>query len=350
MFFRINIKMPQKRHIVASFILIIISIGVLVVQHFFKDSNEVKIHPEINKMLGYLQLDNCKITELNGINEVKKISIATEEVSKSEIESYISNQLEMKSTFQADPSLKQVSDNDCVKFSIIKYEGNEEIFSSNEEYLCINKNDSSVISQSLIGRLKGEVIETIENIDGHNYRYIITLKEIGKIILPEFDDDFVNQYFNETSVSEYIEELEQSLKNEHKNVAILKAQNDVLQEFIDKCKFDLDKQQVTNYSLTIVNSYVDEAYLFNKDLETYYTENLNMSEKEFFDHCYQKGEEYIKRMLVVGAIAESANYSINETEMLASSSLKNKHLNDEAYTYMEYHYLTQVVTKPYIIS
>ena len=107
-------------------------------------------------------------------------------------------------------------------------------------------------------------------------------------------------------------------------------------------------QQVTDYSMTIVNSYVNEAYIFNKDLKTYYTENLHMSEKQFFDYCYKKGEEYIKKMLVVGTVAEYKNYSIDNTELLGSSNLKNLPNDDEAFTYIEYNYLTKAVTAPYI--
>jgi len=338
--------MLKKRYITILSILIIF-IAVILLRYSLKFSEKVKIHPEISKMLGYLNLDNCKIKKISDIEKIKKIEISDVSVSQSEIDKYISDQLEMKSSFQADPSLKQVKENDCVNISIIKYEDDKVIFSSDEEYLCIKHNDPSIVTQSLLGHLTGETIEATERIDGHNYRYIITLKSIGKFITPEFNDDFVNQFFNDSSADDYVDKLKKSLKNEHKNVAIMKAQDEILQEFINKCEFDLDKKQVTDYSIIIVNSYANEAFLYNKDLKSYYTENLKMSEKEFFDNCYKKGENYIKEMLVVGAIAEYKHYSVDDKKLLESFNLKMKP-NDEAYTYMEYKYFTKAVTAPYI--
>jgi len=327
----------------------LIFISITIFKHSIKTPDEVKLHPEINKMLAYLKLDKCQITELRGINEIKTVELSYEPVSQNEIDKYISNQLEMRSSFQANHSLKKVTENDCVNFSIITYDGETESYSSNDEYLCANK-DSSFIAQSLIDHFKGETFETVENNNGHIYRYIITIKDIGTITIPEFTDDFVKQHFQENSVSDYIKGLECSLENEHKNISIMKARDEVLQDIIDKCTFDLDNKQVTDYSMTILNSYVDEAYLYDKDLKTYYTENLHMSETEFFDNCYKKGEEYIKKMLVVGAIAEYKNYSIDNTKLLESSNLKKLPNDDESYTYMAYNYLTKLVTSPYITN
>ena len=321
--------------------------SITIFNHFTKKPDEVKLHPEINRMMQYLKLDKCEITELSDINEIKTVELSYEPVSQNEIDSYISKQIGIKSSFQSDPLRKQVKENDCVNFSIIKYDGEQKLYSSNDEYLNINK-DSSFISQSLINHSKGETFETFESSNNHTYRYIITIKDIGKINIPELNDNFVKQYFQEDSVSDYIEGLKKSLENEHKNIAIIQAQDKVLKDIIDKCKFNLDKKQVTDYSMTIVNSYVNEAYIFNKDLKTYYTENLHMSEKQFFDYCYKKGEEYIKKMLVVGAVAEYKNYSIDNTELLGSSNLKNLPNDDEAFTYIEYNYLTKAVTAPYI--
>ena len=169
------------------------------------------------------------------------------------------------------------------------------------------------------------------------------------MVAPELNDEVVREYFNADSVSDYLASLRDSLNNENRSAAILGAQDDILEELIDKCKFDMDKQQVTDYSVSVVNSYVDEAYLYNKDLKTYYTEDLHMSEKQFFDSCYKQGEDYIKKMLVVGALAEQDKCSIDEKEVLEAFDL-SKRPDDEAYTYMEYQLRTSAVTAPYIIK
>lgn len=238
---------------------------------------------------------------------------------------------------------------DGVYFSIIKYEGNNIIFSSDEDYLCIDPNDPSVVTKSMIGHLKGDTFETSETIGLHNYRYELTIKNIGEMVTPEFNDDFVRLHYQEDSVSDYLKSLKSSLDNENRSISILRAQNEVLEEFIDNCEFTIDKQQVADYSVSIVNSYVNEAYLFNKDLKTYYTENLHMSEKQFYDSCYKQGEDYIKKMLVVGALAEYGKCSIEETEVLEALQDETCPSN-EAYTYMEYQLLTNAVTAPYIIK
>ena len=343
--------MKKKKNIIILLLISItlVFIAITIIKYSIKAPDEVKLHPEINRMLEYLKIDKCKITELRDINEIKTVELSFEPVSQNEIDKCISKQLEMRSSFQTNHSLKKVTENDCVNFSIIKYDGETKTYSSDDEYLCLN-NDSSFIAQSLIDHLKGETFEVFENNNEHIYRYSITIKDIGTITTPELTDSFVKQHVQEESVSDYITKIKNSLENEHKVISIMKAQDKVLQNIIDKCTFELDQKQVTDYSMTILNSYVEEAYLYDKDLKTYYTENLHMSEKEFFDNCYKKGEEYIKKILVVGAIAEYKNYSIDNTKLLESSNLKELPNDDESYTYLEYNYLTKMVTVPYITN
>ncbi len=343
--------MTKKRAFSAALpISIILILTAAVIWHCSaKNPDEVRLHPDISRMMGYLNVDKCRITELSGLNEIGKIDVSDSSVSQKEIDDYVADQLDMNRSFRADPSAKQIKENDCVNFSLVKYEGDEEIFSGDDEYLCIDENDQSVVTRSLTGHIKGDTYEVHENVEGHDYRYEITIKRIGKMVAPELNDEVVREYFNADSVSDYLASLRDSLNNENRSAAILGAQDDILEELIDKCKFDMDKQQVTDYSVSVVNSYVDEAYLYNKDLKTYYTEDLHMSEKQFFDSCYKQGEDYIKKMLVVGALAEQDKCSIDEKEVLEAFDL-SKRPDDEAYTYMEYQLLTSAVTAPYIIK
>ena len=244
---------------------------------------------------------------------------------------------------------KQVNENECVQCSIIKYEGDKKVYSNDNEYIIVDSNKSPAISKALLGKTIGEAFETFEDGDGKKYRYYINIKSIGKMETPILDDVFVHQYSDADSTSEYLKDLEESLAAEHISISLLQAQNNILQDIVDKSKFDLDKKQVTDYSMKFVNSYVNEAFFYNKDLKTYYTENLNMSENEFFDSCYKQGENYVKKMLVVGAISKAQNCLVDKKELLESFNLQECS-DDEAYTYMEYQYLTKVITSPYIIK
>lgn len=343
------IKNKNKNIIIISVFssILIILLSIIVSKKCLKFSREVAIHPEIKRMMEYLNLDNCIITELNGVNEIQQIHITNEEVDQREINNYINDTLKMKTSFQADPMKKQIKGNECVQCAIIKYEGDKKIYSNDNEYIIMDSEQSSVISKALLGKNIGETLEMFEDIDGKRYHYYINIKSIGEMETPILTDAFVRQYYDADSTSEYLEKLEKSLTTEHTNSSFLQAQNNILQDLVDKSKFDLDKKQVTDYSMKVVNSYVNEAYLYNKDLKTYYTENLNMSESEFFDNCYKQGENYVKRMLVVGALSKSKNCFINENEVLKSFNLQECS-DDEAYTYMEYQYLTEAITSPYI--
>ena len=261
-----------------------------------KSPDEILIHPEINKMMNYLNLDNCIITELNGINEIQQIHISNKDINVSQhtLDEHINDILNLKKSFQPDSSKKQIKENDTVLFSIVKYDGDDIIYSNDEEYIKIDENNTSMVAQALLGKTKGEVIETFENDQGKQYRYSLVIKDIGNMITPVFNDDFAKKYLNENSVTDYLKSVENSLSNDNKNMAILEAQDTILQKIIDKSKFSLDENQVTDYSITVVNSYVNEAYLYNKNLKDYYTEYLNMTEKEFFDNCYKIGENEIK--------------------------------------------------------
>lgn len=99
------------------------------------------------------------------------------------------------------------------------------------------------------------------------------------------------------------DELRDNLLEEKKIQAILEAREEIMDNLLSKCRFSLDKEEVAAYSQNIVHNYESQAMLYDMELEQYREDILGYTKKEFYEVCYEEGEEEIKTYLVIGAIA-----------------------------------------------
>ena len=116
-------------------------------------------------------------------------------------------------------------------------------------------------------------------------------------------------------------------------------------------KFALDKESVAEYSVEVVDSYETEAYLYDMELGKYIEKELQMTEEEFFEKCYQEGEELIKNYLIVGAIAKKENLEVTEEDIEELSGVFEKDFDEyseEEKTYIQYQILENKVYKMFI--
>ncbi len=90
--------------------------------------------------------------------------------------------------------------------------------------------------------------------------------------------------------------------------------SDKLSDIVAKSKYVIDEEQVSNYSIGIVDNYQYIAYMYGKSLEEYYTENMGLTKNEFYEKCYKEGIYDVKYIYTIGAIAHDKNISVSKEE------------------------------------
>ena len=164
-------------------------------------------------------------------------------------------------------------------------------------------------------------------------------------------EDFVKKELEMNSVQEYYESVRKELAAFKRNQELVSARNKVMDALIKGSKFALDKESVAEYSVEVVDSYETEAYLYDMELGKYIEEELQMTEEEFFEKCYQEGEELIKNYLIVGAIAKKENLEVTEEDIEELSGVFKKDFDEyseEEKAYIQYQILENKVYKMFI--
>ncbi|MBD5087282.1 MAG: hypothetical protein HDT30_00500 [Clostridiales bacterium] len=119
----------------------------------------------------------------------------------------------------------------------------------------------------------------------------------------EFTETFVKKIFQCDSIKEYKKKAAEEVVEQKKVSLIIDARNSVLDELIENSKFVLDEESVSDYALTIVAGYENEALISNMTLKEYCKNILKISYDELFEKSYEESARIIKTYLVMGAIA-----------------------------------------------
>lgn len=103
-----------------------------------------------------------------------------------------------------------------------------------------------------------------------------------------------------------------------------------LYNIIDKkSKFDYNKDEIAKYSIEIVKSFEEIAYLHNTTLEDYYNNTLHYNKEEFYKFCFDEGLHAIENVLVIGAIADEQRIIVGNNDI--SNYLTNKNIDLSLY-------------------
>ncbi len=72
---------------------------------------------------------------------------------------------------------------------------------------------------------------------------------------------------------------------------------------VSKCKFSTDEDKISSYAASTVAMDEQLAYMQNLTLNEYIQKN-GMTEDEYYNISYKMAEEKVKRILVIGYLAE----------------------------------------------
>lgn len=119
----------------------------------------------------------------------------------------------------------------------------------------------------------------------------------------DLKEAFVKRNFHSDSIKEYKEKATEEVVEQKKVSLIVDARNSVLNKLIENSKFVLDEECVSDYALTIVEGYENEALISNMTLKQYCKNVLKISYDELFEKSYEESAKLIESYLIMGAIA-----------------------------------------------
>ena len=130
--------------------------------------------------------------------------------------------------------------------------------------------------------------------------------------------DFIEDHFDLSSYDEFREWISKRELSHKKYVDTEQCREDVLGRLEEGAEFDMDQEEVAKHSLEIVTGYASMAEADGLTIEEYCEQELQTPYENFFDMCYEEGEQEIKDYLLIGAVAAKEYGDVTE-EMIKGS-------------------------------
>ena len=143
----------------------------------------------------------------------------------------------------------------------------------------------------------------------------ITIESINYFKTYELENDFVQKKMGLNSVEEYYEKCKEDLKKEKIREEKENIKRKLWENIGNECEFSFDMEEIAQYSLKYAEIQKQMADIYEMDLDTYVQNVLEKSKDDFFNDCYEMGEQEIKKYLLIGAIFSDLQYSITDKEI-----------------------------------
>lgn len=279
-------------------------------------SEVVEINQATRELLDIMGLNNCCITylgEYEGLEyETMDISVTDEEV-----EQEITDVLESYAEIVEITDRTVVEEGDVVYIDYKSYENGKLANEVSDEYLKVGAgyfNDT--IEAALIGKSVGITfdVDVVSDV-GTEMVFEITVTSINRFKTYELTEEFVKEKLDAESVEMYIKQVKVNIAEEKRTAYLVEQQEKLLNTVIENSEYILDKNEIAQYSVQVVNNYEDIALITYDSLEEYIEQELGLTEDEFYEQCYIEGENEVKQYITVAAIAKDLNMEISEDEL-----------------------------------
>ena len=180
---------------------------------------------------------------------------------------------------------------------------------------------SSVVSVGDYKKFKRSFSEIVFREDEFD-RYIE--ENFGKY--GELSDELVSEEFGFDSLEEFYEAKKEEYLNHLKIEQILEARDETINYLISIAEFELDDEEVANYSKQFVYSEQNYSLLFGYDsFDEYLKEERGMSEEAFLQECIENGTRELKKVLIIGAVSykENLEEGIDTSDDMRFQDLEN---------------------------
>ena len=258
-------------------------------------------------------VENSKILKLGEFSDLS-YEINEIKLSETEVQQLVNEAMQMYDKLKEDKKKEIVEKGD---FVTIEYESvceGKVIDANNEKTLKVGGGDFDTdIENSLVGAVKGEtyciqivIPEGEGELAGKEETTTITVKKIQHIEHEELTDAFVKENFELESVEEFYQFLKSNEESQRQRALEIEAQNQLMNQAVQSCKYSLDENEVLQVALEIYLGYEEGAQTYGASMEEYMSTFMGVTEV-IYDACYSEAEEKIKRELMIGAIAFHRN-------------------------------------------
>lgn len=297
-------------------------------------------------------LDPDKYVTLGQYKGVEFERVVPEEVTDEDV------QAKIDSALASHKEEKEVSDRPVQEGDIlsIDYAGtiDGESFEggSAEDQKCVVGEGGYIdgFEDGLVGANAGETV-TLEltfpeeykkntELSGKAVTFVVTVNSIKEEVLPEYNDEFVSEYYDCATTAEYEASVRETLTAENKSAAEEKRLNAVWEAVVGNASFSgYPQRELENYTNNTVNSYTYMAKnYYGVDLETFLSTLYGMTVDEFTVQAEAEAKLMVEELLVIKAIAKAESiavsdeeYEAGKLEYLASMGYKDEAAFQSAY-------------------
>ena len=143
----------------------------------------------------------------------------------------------------------------------------------------------------------------------------ITVLNITELVKPKITNEWVKKHFNYNSVDEFYRSIKGNYLEQEQAFADLNAKENLLSDAIKASSFELDNDSVLVYAKKLYHDEENNAISYGTSLEEYVNSFYNIDLDTFYQQCYDNAKGYIKRILLIGAIAENINITVSKKEL-----------------------------------
>lgn len=318
--------MTKKKYpkILLVILCILAAVIVCFTYHGNKYVSDSRIQGNVRDYLEKNQITNCRIISCPPISDLKKrMSVSSDQlnidVTESEIKEFVQRVMDSYDKVVELKNRKTVKNGDLVTVDYSVYYGGKKINQRNDDLVKVGSgNYDKHFEKALIGMKKNQFYEKVlvvpDDVDDKNMRnkkekFKIKVTAINKYIKYNLTDQFVKKNLEGNSVTEYLEYAGKKVESEKLAEKKSQLEQELLLDISSECKFELDQDEVANYALAIVKKYEQLAELNDLSVEEYAKEN-GKNKEEFYQMCYQEAEDNIKKIIVIGALADQENMQV----------------------------------------
>ena len=306
------------------------------------NTKAIQIDSNIEKMLPYLDYNDCHIMKLGDYYTYK---VKSEETTQKEIDEIIQYQLNRYPVkVKSDKTVIEKGDLAIISYRIMN--GTQVLTDVEEQVVLAGKvNFDTIIEESIVGKNIGETFTikyTNSNYELANAHCQITPQYIYTLSDAELNDVFVQTHFDYDSVEEWECSIREELQKNKKE----KAWSASLNAIIKASSFDLDKECLLNQATILAYQSEMQASLENMTLEEYVIKTMGISKDQFFNVCYESSQRDVQEYLIVGAIAAKEQLHATEVEIeeyCENNGMMKDNLSEEDRLYVIYYILRNEV-------
>lgn len=342
-----------KRMWIALIIILLLVISIVCFIFLFLNKIPLGTYTSIELMLDKLNITDCEITEIG--NYYLEYNNPRVTVTDEDMNSYINRFLNLYPIYEEkEKNIIELGDGIYVSYKL--FLDDTIVHSIEDIYFSVGLGKFNYdIELDLIGKSRGSYQCEVSGIDLMNlqlssleeYDLELVIHSIGTVYVPVLDDGFVREHTDYESVEDYREAIRSAILNQKTMDQARSIKRKLMDTLIETSNFSLSKESIAQDSISFIDTYETEAYLHGYDLSEYIKEVLLMSENEFYEFCYKKGEREIKEYLIIAHIAQKEGLVVSKEERLAYLGIDdmsdNQMENAEDMCYVDYKILQDKV-------